>query len=256
MNEGIFMHQPRRFQGFTLVELLVVIGIIAVLIALLLPAMSKARAAARTVTCASNLRQLSLFVTLHAQENDGYMIFGYGTGASPMQSYADAFAYSKTVSGGTGYLGQITTGGYTNAVMPQPLICPADNGNQLFHNGARTWQPRGHGERMSYGISGYAATEDKAKPRRLSRLNARQVLFYDKLSEWRSGLSDANQPARRAMMVRTYYSQTEVASWLRGADRHGHRSLNVSRLDTSVELMRYADFTRVAPGTRFWVGRD
>ena len=60
-------------KGFTLVELLVVIGLIALLIAMLLPALNKARQQSQAATCLSNMRQLGQGLMLFAHEHNGYL---------------------------------------------------------------------------------------------------------------------------------------------------------------------------------------
>jgi prepilin-type N-terminal cleavage/methylation domain-containing protein len=76
----------RKSKGFTLVELLVVIGIIALLIAILLPALSRAREQAKNTQCLSNLRQLATVYQFYANDNQDRIPIGYDAN-SPWTGY-------------------------------------------------------------------------------------------------------------------------------------------------------------------------
>lgn len=100
-----------RHRAFTLVELLVVIGVIAVLISILLPVLGRAREAARTVACLSNQRQIGMAFSLYVQ--------GVGKGYPPIRNRSTVY--------GTTY-GRPT---WDMALLeliraPQVFWCPAD----------------------------------------------------------------------------------------------------------------------------------
>ena len=92
-------NQPGRHScgraAFTLVELLVVIGIIGILLAILLPVIANAREAANRVKCAANLRSLGQFVTIFAQRHNGRVPQNQNTPRSGMSGVEINWMYTK-----------------------------------------------------------------------------------------------------------------------------------------------------------------
>jgi prepilin-type N-terminal cleavage/methylation domain-containing protein len=83
--------QPlRRTHAFTLVELLVVIGIIAILVSVLLPTLARARESANRTQCLSNLRQIAVFLNMYANVNRQQVPIGTSSGGAVGRDVAPA----------------------------------------------------------------------------------------------------------------------------------------------------------------------
>jgi prepilin-type N-terminal cleavage/methylation domain-containing protein/prepilin-type processing-associated H-X9-DG protein len=119
--------RPTCCGGFTLVELLVVIGIIAVLIAVLMPALNGARAQARNTECANNLRQLGLSLISYANDHRGAFPPNIAS-PTPGRFWYHRERLQSYLRGGVTYPDLPASMAHIADARGQALSCPEDEG--------------------------------------------------------------------------------------------------------------------------------
>jgi len=143
--------------AFTLIELLVVIAIIAILAALLLPTLARAKEEGRRVSCISNIRQLTVCWTLYADDYGGVFvpndwIFNFGATSGDDKSYSwcegDAQTDTTTSNIQAGLL-------YPYDKSPGIYHCPSDVSTIVGANGSPLPQLRVRSYNMSQSVNGF-----------------------------------------------------------------------------------------------------
>lgn len=228
------MHGPqrdRRLRGtsraFTLVELLVVIGIIALLVAMLMPALTAARQQAQTVQCASNLRQVHMALTMYAYDNHGLIPPVSATIAKPPPLSGNVNPYwTNFLSPVLQINNWVSVKNYLGSanVLTCPSQQPGLSAPQLL--------------RGSYGLNARMYTPRLVTPP--STYDQPRWLSYDTQGNPYFGLQKTRVPTDIYLLGDTYWSNVATSSgnpalnYANAEPRHRQKRVNVCFIDGHV----------------------
>lgn len=121
-------------RGFTLVELLVVVGIIAVLLSIILPSLIGATRAARTMICMNQLKQIGTATAIYAEANDDYLPFSTHSALSKR-----AMPWGYALMPYLGYPETVTSGPDWESLFNGLYRCPEDERRREWSYGKNVW---------------------------------------------------------------------------------------------------------------------
>ena len=261
-----WLHQPKRWQenlcrtplrrasarrispGFTLIELLIVIAIIALLISILLPALSRSREIGRRTVCGSNLRQTGIAMLNYAQDFDSWLPAKGRAGTPVMDLALTQHAGSTSMRYGPGLSGMIRdiierkhtqeSGGPDGSAagpqfLPDPkiLLCPSDTKNNYPNNPRDNYGPL-YGDNIwpTRAIERFADLPRSSSEERTYK-KSHSSYFYVAL--WRND----DRGDFILMADQSNRNDTGPLAWqgLDSEDNHGTRGMQVLLLDSHVE---------------------
>jgi prepilin-type N-terminal cleavage/methylation domain-containing protein/prepilin-type processing-associated H-X9-DG protein len=225
---------PVPTKGFTLVELLVVIGIIALLISILLPSLNRARETANRVKCASNLRQIGQAILLYANDNRGAYprtlynnaslpTWATGTNGTPQDPFASGATESPNDVTAALFL-LLRAGDITSEVFN----CPSSNATKWDYGGgtntAQNWVnwnggPNGILTNLSYSYENpYPNAAAVSNGFKLNTSISAEYAVASDLNPGQSGTMEVAGTTGQALTVNTASSAKQMA----GANSQNH----------------------------------
>ncbi len=216
---------------FTLIELLVVVSIIAILAALLLPALSLARDHANRIACMNNLRQVSMAEVMYMEDNDGSAV-GFDRNSS-ISAWKNKTTLELTLYG---YVFPYLGAGTDRDVPPQVLVCPADAAGRVSPQDFADTTPGNPADDV-WNRTGYWHNVLAA----MNEAEAANVEYVTKLE---------NRPGNWVIALDSFlwFDPTAYAPWL---GNHKGRGYNVACLDGHVKWHKRFELYGLTPWSSY-----
>lgn len=246
-----------RYPAFTLVELLVVIAIIALLLAILIPALSMARAKGREITCLNNLKQLQTCAKLYSLDNDDFLLPNrfvyYLDTQSPSEGFSDDLTWCPGLAPFDTTTDNIKRGKLFRYNKSTKIYrCPSDFARVQTPEGELLPQRRTRSYNLSQSINGLPYPDKSAVPPGFAKESQidnpppAQLLFFVDVHE------DSIYDSHFGIPPRGWPADDPPRWWDLPAGRHS-RGCNFSFADGHVERWRWASpkiFTELGQAVR------